>query len=57
MNTEYAVKVFGSRRKLADALGISTQATYQWGDTVPKLRVYQILELEQKIKNLAPSDV
>jgi len=56
MNTEYAIKVFGTRRKLADALGISTQATYQWGDTVPKLRAYEVLDLEQKIKNPAPSD-
>ena len=56
MQTDYAVKVFGTRRKLADALGISTQATYQWGDTVPKLRAYEILDLEQKIKNPAPND-
>lgn len=56
MKTEYAIKVFGTRRKLADALGISTQATYQWGDVVPKLRVYEVLDLEQKLKNPAPSD-
>ena len=56
MKTEHAIKVFGTRRKLADALGISTQATYQWGDTVPKLRSYEVLELEQKLKNPAPND-
>ena len=56
MNTEYAIKVFGTRRNLADALGISTQATYQWGDTVPKLRSYEVLDLEQKLKNPVPSD-
>jgi len=56
MTVEAAIKVFGSRRKLADALGVSTQATYQWGDTVPKLRAYEVLDLEQKIKNPVPSD-
>lgn len=56
MKTEHAIKVFGTRRKLADALGISTQATYQWGDVVPKLRAYEVLELEQKLKNPVPSD-
>jgi DNA-binding transcriptional regulator YdaS (Cro superfamily) len=49
MTVEAAIKVFGSRRKLADALGVSTQATYQWGEYVPKLRAYEILELEGKI--------
>lgn len=56
MKTEHAVQVFGTRRKLADALGISTQATYQWGDVVPKLRAYEVLELEQKLKNPSPTD-
>jgi DNA-binding transcriptional regulator YdaS (Cro superfamily) len=48
MTVDAAIKVFGSRRKLADALGISTQAIYQWGEYVPKLRAYEILEIEGK---------
>lgn len=33
-----------SPRKLAEALGITEQAIHQWGDTVPELRRYQIIE-------------
>jgi DNA-binding transcriptional regulator YdaS (Cro superfamily) len=49
MTVEAAIKVFGSRRKLADALGVSTQATYQWGEYVPKLRAYEILDIERSV--------
>lgn len=34
-----------SIRELANALGISREAVYQWGDDVPPLRVYQIRDL------------
>ena len=34
-----------SIRELANALGITREAVYQWGDVVPQLRVYQIREL------------
>jgi hypothetical protein len=44
MTTDEAKELFGgSLRALADALGITEQAIYQWGDMVPELRVYQIL--------------
>lgn len=57
MQTKDAIAVFGSRRKMADALGISTQATYQWGETVPKLRAYEILDLERdRLKSLESCD-
>lgn len=56
MTVEAAIEVFGTRRKLADALGVSTQATYQWGEYVPKLRAYEILEMEGKLKRLESSD-
>lgn len=42
MKTQDAIKHFGGRQQLADALGITRPATYEWGDTVPELRQYQI---------------
>jgi len=42
MKTAEAIEHFGSRQKLADALGVSREATYVWGDTVPLLRQYQL---------------
>lgn len=46
MTTKEAIAMFrGSRRRLAEALGISVQAVAQWGDMVPKLREYQIREI------------
>ena len=48
MKTEEAVKAFGSRKALADALGVWPQAVYSWGDDVPDLRAYQIKEIMAK---------
>ena len=46
MTTKEALAMFGgSRRRLAESLGISVQAVAQWGDEVPKLREYQIKEI------------
>ena len=46
MKTEAAIRQFGdSVRVLAEALGITREAVYQWGETVPPLRVYQIRDL------------
>ena len=45
MKTKDAIKAFGSPKELAAALGITREAIYQWGDTVPELRAYQIREL------------
>lgn len=57
MQTKDAIAVFGSRRKMAEALGITTQAIYQWGEMVPKLRAYEILEIERNaIKSLESCD-
>lgn len=38
MKTKDVVEHFGGVRKAADALGISTQAIYSWGDEVPIMR-------------------
>ncbi len=42
MKTKTAIDHFGSRQALADALGISREATYGWGEIVPEQRQYQI---------------
>ncbi|UJW20801.1 MULTISPECIES: Cro/CI family transcriptional regulator [Pseudomonas] len=42
MNIEDAVKYFGSKKKLADALGIRPSAVTQWGDDIPAIRQFQI---------------
>lgn len=46
MKTSDAIRHFNnSVRDLAQSLGITSAAVYQWGDTVPLLRAYQIREL------------
>ncbi|MWK59779.1 Cro/Cl family transcriptional regulator [Pseudomonas otitidis] len=42
MKTKDAADFFGSKKKLAAALGISPSAVTMWGDDVPELRQYQI---------------
>ena len=42
MKTKTAIDHFGSRKALAEALGISREATYGWGDFVPEQRQYQL---------------
>ncbi|MNJ10050.1 DNA-binding transcriptional regulator DicC [compost metagenome] len=56
MNIEDAVKYFGSKTKLADALGIRPSAVTQWGDEIPAIRQFQIqvisknkLKADQKV--------
>lgn len=46
MLTNEALELFGGKvRPLAEALGLSVQAVYAWGDTVPPLRAYQIRDI------------
>ena len=42
MKTAALIEAAGGARKVADALGTSTQAIYAWGDDVPLLRLYQL---------------
>lgn len=57
MKTEDAIKHFDSSiRKLAEALGITREAVYQWGETVPALRVYQIREILAEREKVGASD-
>ncbi len=37
-----AIAFFGSIEQLAQVLGISRQAIYMWGGTIPKLRAFEI---------------
>jgi len=46
MRTKDAIEEFGnSVRCLAEALGITREAIYQWGETVPALRAYEIRDI------------
>lgn len=42
MTTQQAIEHYGSVRALAQALGISTQAVYAWGDTPPMTAQYAL---------------
>ena len=42
MKTADAIGAFGSVRALAEALDITVQAIYDWGDEVPTPRDFQI---------------
>jgi DNA-binding transcriptional regulator YdaS (Cro superfamily) len=48
MKTEDALREFGDALALANALGITRAAIYQWGETVPPLRAYQIRDVIAK---------
>jgi transcriptional repressor of cell division inhibition gene dicB len=42
MTTDEAIRHFGSKAKLAAALGIWPHGIYRWGERPPMLRQYQI---------------
>lgn len=42
MKKETAITHFKTVRALADALGITREAIYQWGDDVPELWAYKL---------------
>ena len=45
MRTDDAIKHFGTVLALAEALGVTRHAIYQWGEYVPALRQYELQEL------------
>ena len=56
MKTKDAAKHFGSKTKLAAALGITPSAVTMWGEDVPELRQYQIEQLTKgKLKRSPPA--
>jgi DNA-binding transcriptional regulator YdaS (Cro superfamily) len=48
MKTQDAIEFFGSRKAIADALGIWPQSVYNWDEEVPRLRAYQLREIMDK---------
>ncbi|MNP33904.1 DNA-binding transcriptional regulator DicC [compost metagenome] len=47
MNTHEVAEFFGSKKKLAETLGIRPSAVTMWGKTVPESRQYQIQVLSK----------
>ncbi|WP_122257441.1 Cro/CI family transcriptional regulator, partial [Pseudomonas salomonii] len=47
MNTHEVAEFFGSKTKLALALGIRPSAVTMWGETIPESRQYQIQVLSK----------
>ena len=47
MQTDQVVEHFGGRRRVAEALGISTQAVAQWRERVPLQSAVQLEVLTQ----------
>ncbi|MBB3103765.1 Cro/CI family transcriptional regulator [Azomonas macrocytogenes] len=45
MKTTDATAYFGSKKKLAEALGISPSAVTMWGSVIPELRQFQLERL------------
>ena len=51
MKTAAAIKHYETVEALAAVLGITTNAVYQWGDKVPRLRALEIeKETDGKLK-------
>lgn len=42
MRTEEAVKIFGNKKALGEAIGISQSAVQKWGELVPASRVQSV---------------
>lgn len=49
MKTSEVIEFFGGVRQTAEALSVSTQAIYNWGETVPQTRQAHV-ELASKGK-------
>jgi DNA-binding transcriptional regulator YdaS (Cro superfamily) len=54
MRKEDAVAHFGSKSKLAVALGITPHAIYQWHDYIPKGRAYELQEITGGMLKYSP---
>lgn len=55
MKTQDVIDYFGSVRNVAEALGLSVQAIYGWGDSVPRSRWAHIeLATKGKVKRDKP---
>lgn len=55
MKTADVIEFFGGKRETAEALGVSSQAIYKWGEEVPKTRQTHVeLATKGKIKRDKP---
>lgn len=48
MQTNQAIELAGSAAALAALLGITPSAVSQWGEEIPELRRYQLMQLKPK---------
>jgi len=57
MKTKDAIKHFGGKPQIAEALGIQLASIYDWGDIVPFTRQQQIEEITKgKLKAMSASE-
>ena len=53
MRTDEAVKIFGTRKALAEAVGVCNSAVYKWGDQIPVSREKSVrLAMREKADQL-----
>jgi hypothetical protein len=50
MRLEDAIRTFGSKRKVAKAVGIDPRSVSDWKEIIPELRAYQIVEIVKQQK-------
>lgn len=56
MKTDEAIREAGSVKALAQSLGITVHAIYQWGEDVPRLRELEILLQRQQASEIQTVD-
>lgn len=58
MTKSDAVKAFGSVANLAEALGITREAIYQWPEQIPRGRAFEIKHIlsQRELSGVQPSD-
>ena len=58
MTKNEAIKQFDGVRNLAEALGITREAVYQWPDRIPRLREYEIRDIlaQRETEKVSPSN-
>jgi len=57
VKTKTVVDFFGSKKKVASALGITPSAVTMWGSEVPELRQYQLEHLTGGALKATPKKV
>lgn len=57
VKTKTVVDYFGSKKKVAKALGITPSAVTMWGEVIPELRQYQLEHLTGGALKATPKKV